>query len=155
MSDSKKPADASGDEPEDTRDKPTIAPFVAAFVIVALVVIGILVINQLSGSESTPEQLITRAVIGQNDALQREDYTTFREYTCAAAQGDEAGVIAAQKESVEKQGERFVDAVADVRVDGDRATAAVTYSFKDSRDDKATSDVPLVSEDGAWKVCEV
>lgn len=141
------------DEPEETTDKPTIAPFVGALVIVVLVVIGIFAIDSLGGDELTPEQTVSRAVIGQNDALQREDYSAFRTYTCAAAQGDEAGVIADQKDSKEKNGDRYVDDVDDVRIDGDRATAAVTYSFGNARDDKTTSDVPLVNEDGSWKVC--
>ncbi|MCP9272049.1 Rv0361 family membrane protein [Mycolicibacterium arenosum] len=154
MSDDK-PADASGDEPEEIEDKPTIAPFVGALAIVVLVVIGMFVIDALGGDDLTPEQLVSRAVIGQNDALQRQNYAAFRDYTCAAAQGDEASVIAAQRDSVEKNGERYVDDVADVRIDGERATAAVTYSFDKSRDDKKTSDVSLVKEDGSWKSCEV
>ena len=40
-----------------------------------------------------------------------------------------------------------------MNIDGDRATAKVTYSFEKSRDTKTTSDVALVREDGAWKVC--
>lgn len=154
MSDEKPPA-ASGDEPEEIQDKPTIAPFVGALVIVVLVVIGIFVVDSLGGDDLTPEQLVSRAVIGQNDALQREDYAAFRNFTCSAAQQDEATVIAAQKESVEKHGDRFVDDIADVRIDGEQATASVTYSFEKTRDDKKMSDVPLVGEDGAWKVCEV
>ena len=154
MSDPDKPSEASGDEPEDI-DKPTIAPFVGALAIVVLVVIGILLIDGSGGDDLTPEQLVSRAVIGQNDALQRKDYAAFRDFTCAAAQGDETAVLAAQKESVDKSGERYVDDVADVRIDGERATAAVTYSFDKSRDDKKTSDVPLIGEGGAWKVCDV
>lgn len=141
------------DEPEETRDKPTVAPLIGAFVIVVLVVIGIFLIDAFGGDELTPEQLVSRSVVGQNDALQREDFAAYGQYTCAAARGDETSVIAAQKESVEKNGDRYVDGVADVRVDGDRATASVTYSFENSRDDKKTSDVPLVNEDGGWKVC--
>lgn len=158
MSDDK-PADAAGDEPEkipeEIEDKPTIAPFVGALAIVVLIVIGMFVVDALGGDDLTPQQLVSRAVIGQNDALQRQDYAAFRDFTCAAAQGDEASVMAAQRDSVEKNGERFVDDVADVRIDGDQATAAVTYGFDKSRDDKKTSDVSLVKEDGSWKSCEV
>lgn len=154
MSDGK-PSGAAGDEPEEIPDKPTIAPFVGALVIVVLVVIGIFAIDAFGGDELTPEQLVSRAVIGQNDGLQREDYSAFRNFTCQAAQRDEAAVIAGQKESVAKNGERYVDDVANVRIDGDEAVAAVTYSFDNARDDKSTSDVRLIGEDGAWKVCEV
>ena len=130
-----------------------MAPFIGALAIVTLVLIGILLIDGSGGDELTPEQLVSRAVIGQNDALQRQDYSAFRDFTCAAAQGDEDSVIAAQKESVKQDGERYVDDVDNVRIDGPRATAAVTYSFENARDDKSTADVTLVDEDGAWRVC--
>lgn len=148
----KDPADKPAAESADP-DRPTIAPFVGAFVIVVLVLIGILVIDGLGGDELTPEQTISRAVVGQNDALQRQDYAAFRDFTCAAASGDEDGVIAAQKESVEKQGERYVEDVDNVRIAGTQATASVTYSFDKARDDKTTSDVTLVEEGGTWRVC--
>lgn len=147
------PSAAAGDESEESPDKPTIAPFVGALVVVVLVVIGIFAIDSFGGDELTPEQLVSRAVIGQNDALQREDYGAYRNYTCQAAQGDEAGVIAGQKESVAKDGARYVDDVTAVRIDGDEAVATVTYSFNNARDDKSSTDVRLIGEDGAWKVC--
>jgi hypothetical protein len=143
------------EEPGEDPDKPTIAPFVGALAIVVLVVIGIVVVNKFTGGDPTVDQTITQVVIGQNDALQREDYQKFVLYTCRGAQGDEAGVMAAQKESAEKNGGRFVDEVTNIRVNGEQATATVTYSFEKSRDDKTPTEVPLVGEDGAWKVCEV
>ena len=152
MSDRKPPGE-SGDEPEEIQDKPTIAPFVGALAVVVLVVIGIFVADNLGGDDLTPEQLVSRSVIGQNDALQRQDYAAFRTFTCSAAQADEASVIAAQKESADEHGDRFVDDVDDVRIDGEQATASVTYSFEKTRDDKDVSDVSLIGEDGTWKVC--
>lgn len=142
-------------EPEEGADKPTMAPFVGALTIVVLVVIAIFAADRFIRDDPTPEDLITRAVIGQNDGLQREDYDAFGRYTCAAARGEEADVVAAQRESVQELGKRFVDDVANVRVDGQRATASVTYSFEKARDDKSTTDVTLAEEDGAWKVCQV
>lgn len=149
MSDDTTPVE--GTDP--ARDRPTIAPFVGALVVIALVVIGILAIDGSGGGELTPEQVVSRAVVGQNDALQREDFAAYRDYTCAAAQGDEAAFTAGQKASVEQNGDRYVDGVADVRIDGERATATVTYSFENSRDDKKSSEVRLVGDGGAWKVC--
>ncbi len=41
-----------------------------------------------------------------------------------------------------------------VKIDGDRATATVTYHFDKAPDDqKPVSTMTFVREDGAWKVC--
>ena len=134
-------------------DRPTIAPFLGALAIIAIVVIAIVLFN-IFGSDDVPEdQQVARAAVGQNDALQRQDYADFRTYTCKPQQGVEADVLARQRDSVGKRGERFVDDVTKVVVDGDHATATVTYHFDKAPD--AKSDVPttFVREDGAWKVC--
>jgi len=130
-----------------------MAPFLGALAIIVLVVIGIVVVNAFASTEPTPDQELRAAVVGQNDALQRQDYSAFRGFTCRAAQGDEAQVLAGQRESVEKNGERYVDAVDDLRIDGDRATVKATYHFDKTAEAKSSSDVTLVREDGAWKVC--
>jgi len=147
-------SDQPGADADDT-DKPTMAPFIGALVVIVLVVIGIVVVDAVGGNDLTPEQTVSRAVIGQNDALQRKDYARFRDYTCAAAQRDESSVLADQQKSVDANGERYVDGVDDVRIDGSTATASVTYSFGNARDDTTTTTVALVDEGGAWKVCQV
>ena len=48
----------------------------------------------------------------------------------------EADFLARQRDSVAKNGERYVDDVKDVRIDGDRATATVTYHFDKTADDE-------------------
>jgi hypothetical protein len=130
-----------------------MAPFLGALAIIVLVVIGIVLVNAFGSSAPTPDQELRGAVVGQNDALQRQDYADFRGYTCRAAQRNEADVLAGQRDSVAKSGERYVDDVSGLRIDGDRATAKVTYHFKNKPDDKSSSDVTLVREGGAWKVC--
>ena len=129
------------------------APFLGALAIFVAIVIAIWLFNVFSGGELTDEQLIGRAAAGQNDALQRDDYADFRSYTCAAQIGTEAGILDRQRDSKAKQGERFLDGVTDVRVDGDRATASVTYHFSNAPDAKQTVDIAVAREDGAWKVC--
>ena len=52
-------------------------------------------------------------------------------------------------------GARFVDDVTDVVIDGDRATATVTYHFDKAPDTKTGVDMTFVREDGAWKVCSI
>jgi hypothetical protein len=129
-----------------------MAPFLGALVIIVLVVIGIVVFNR-SDDDAAPDQDVSRAVVGQNDALQRQSYADFRDYTCRAKQGNEAEFVARQQDSVAKDGERYVDGVRDVRVDGDRAIVNVTYHFDKTPDRPVGSELTVVREDGTWKVC--
>ncbi len=53
-----------------------------------------------------------------------------------------------------KNGARSVAEVFNVRIDGDNATADVTYSFEKTVDTTSGSELNVRREDGAWKVCE-
>lgn len=128
-------------------------PMLAALTIIVVVVIGIWVVNAIEGDELTDEQLIGRAAVGQNDALQRENYPDFRTYTCRAQHGVEADIVARQRDSTAKRGARYIDGVTGVGIDGDRATATVTYHFGNAPDAKTPAGMTFVREDGAWKVC--
>ncbi|MGE2715511.1 lumazine-binding protein [Mycolicibacterium litorale] len=134
-------------------DRPTVAPFMAALVIIVLVVIGIWLADVFEGDELTDEQQIGRAAAAQNDALQREDYADFVANTCRAEQLTEREVLDRQRKSSSEEGARFIDGVSGVTVQGDRATATVTYHFDRSEDDKFEVPTTFVREDGAWKVC--
>lgn len=140
-------------QPEPEADRPTIAPFVGALVVVVLIVIGIVVANSFNGDGPTPEQDVSRAVVGQNDAMQRQNFSRFREFTCRAQQGTEADFLGRQRDSVAKNGERYVDGVRNVRVDGDQAAADATYHFDKTPDTTSVTELAIVREDGAWKVC--
>jgi hypothetical protein len=142
-------------DPEDdaAADRPTIAPFLGALAIIVLVVIAIGLFNMFGSDDVPPDQQVGRAAVGQNDALQRRNYADFRSYTCRDQQGVEADVLARQRDSVSKRGERFVDDVTDVAIDGDHATAKVTYHFDKAQDTKTGVPMTFVREDGAWKVC--
>ncbi|GAC1395240.1 MAG: hypothetical protein NVS4B6_00070 [Mycobacterium sp.] len=132
---------------------PTIAPFLGALAIIVLVVIAIVLFN-VFGRHSPPEdQQVGRAAVGQNDALQRQNYADFRTYTCHDQQGVAADILAHQRDSVERHGQRFVDDVTHVVLDGDRANARVTYHFEKAPGAKTGVDMTFVREDGAWKVC--
>lgn len=123
---------------------------------VALVLVALAVVFGLRscrGGEISDEAGIGRAVIGQNDALQREDYADFRRFTCAAEQGAEDVVLAAQRKSFQDKGARYVDDVRGFAVDGDRATATVVYHFEKAAGDKLTVPVTFAREGGEWKVC--
>jgi hypothetical protein len=130
-----------------------MAPFLGALAIIVLVVITIGLFNVFGKNDVPEDQQVGRAAVGQNDALQRQSYTDFRTYTCRDQQSVEADVLARQRDSVANRGERFVDDVTDVVIDGDRATAKVTYHFDKAPDTKTGVAMTFVREDGAWKVC--
>lgn len=140
------------DAPDD-QDRPTATPFLLALVIIVVVITGIFVVNRSDG-DGDPEQ-IGRAVVAQNDALQRQDYAAFLASTCAAQHGTEDEVLARQRDSAAQRGERYVDGASNVNVDGDTATATVRYHFGENADTEATVDMSFVREDGSWKVCSV
>ncbi len=136
-------------------DRPTATPFLAALAIIVIVVIAIGLVNLFGDDELTPEQQVVRAAVAQNDALQKENYADFRNNTCRTEQGTEAEVIAGQRDSVAQRGRRLIDDVTNVVVDGDRATAKVTYQFDKAPDVKTDVETAFVREDGAWKVCAI
>ncbi len=140
-------------EPADSTGRSAIAPFLGALAIIVAVVIGIWLMNVFSGDDLTDAQQIARAASGQNDALQRESYQDFQAFTCAAQQGEESKVLDAQRDSVAKRGDRYVDRVDAVAVDGDTATADITYYFDNDKEAKETVEMSFAREDGAWKVC--
>ena len=141
-------------EPDELpEDRPTMAPFLGALAIIVLVVIAIGLFNAFGSEQPPADQQVGRAAVGQNDALQRQDYADFRKYTCRDQQGVEADVLARQRDSVNKRGERFVDDVTEVKVDGEQATGKVTYHFAKAPDTKTGVAMMFVREDGAWKVC--
>ena len=147
------PDDDASDAGEASCDRPTMAPFLGALAIIVIVVIAIWLFNVFQGDQTPEDQRVARAAVGQNDALQRENFADFGTYTCAAVHGSESDVIARQRDSVAKRGARFVDDVTDVKIDGDRATANVTYHFDKAPDQKTPVPMTFVREDGAWKVC--
>jgi Domain of unknown function (DUF4878) len=136
---------------EEERGSP--APFVAAAAVFTLVVAGVAVLTRTRGDGLTEEQRVGRAVVGQNDALQRENHADYRQYTCSQERSTEAEFLAAQRNSVVERGARFVDEVTDIKIDGDSATATVTYHFDKDSGSKRSSPLVFAREDGQWKVC--
>lgn len=137
----------------DPEARPTATPLLIALGIVGLALLVVFGLRACRGGEISAEAGIGRAVIGQNDALQRENYADFRRFTCAAEQGTEAAVLAAQRQSAEAKGARFVDDVRGFAVDGDRATATVVFHFDKSEQDKLTVPMTFAREGGQWTVC--
>ncbi|TXI40173.1 MAG: lumazine-binding protein [Mycobacterium sp.] len=128
-------------------------PLLIALVLVAIVLAVVTGLRSCRGEEISAEAGIGRAVIGQNDALQRGNFADFRRFTCVAEQGTEESVLAAQRNSAQAKGARYVDDVRGFAVNGDRATATVVYHFEKSADDKQTTVMTFAQEGGEWRVC--
>lgn len=130
-----------------------MAPILIAAAIVTLA-LGVMWGLSLFGSDDIPDSgQMGRAVVGQNDALQRENYADYRAFTCTAEQGTESQVLADQRQSKSAKGNRVVDDVKDFSITGDRATATVVYHFEKKSDDKISSPMTFIRENGGWKVC--
>ncbi|MGV0740433.1 lumazine-binding protein [Mycobacterium syngnathidarum] len=140
-------------EQGETPDRPTMVPFLGALAVIVLVVIVVVLLNVFGSDGRSDEQQVALAAVGQNDALQRENFGEFSGYTCAALRGVESDFIARQRDSVAKRGARYVDDVTEVKVDGDRATATVVYHFDNTPDAKVNTETTFVREDGQWRVC--
>ncbi len=138
-------------ENENTGSSPM--PILIALGVAAIVLIGFGVSWLFRGDGLTEDNRVGRAAVGQNDALQRENYSDFRKYTCAQQQGTEAEVIARQQQSKSARGARFVDDVTAVKIDGDRATATVVYHFEHTPDNRLQTPMTFVRESGDWTVC--
>ena len=136
-----------GDEP-----RGSLVPIGAAAAIFAVVVIVIAVLTLTGGDGLTDEQRVALAAVGQNDALQRQDYADYQHYTCPEEQGTEAEVLGAQRGSSQQRGARYVDDVTDVKIDGERASATVTYHFE-KEPNKRTTPLAFARRDGQWTVC--
>lgn len=128
-------------------------PFLGALAIIVAVVIAIWLFNVFSGDGLTDEQQIARAAAGQNDALQRLDYADFQAYACLAQHRTESEILDRQRASEQERGNRVVERLDAISIEGDRATADVTYYFDDDRDAKQTVPITFVREGGGWKVC--
>ena len=139
----------------DPEDNPsTLMPMLTALAIALVVLIGFFSLRLFGGDDTPPDEAaVGRAVVGQNDALQRGNYADFRTFTCLSQQGIESQVLVDQRQSVAAKGARYVEDVKDIAVTGDRATATVVYHFEKAKDDKLSTPMTFVREDGTWKVC--
>lgn len=138
---------------EPDEDRSSMLPIVIAAAIVVVAMGSMWALKFLRTDKLPDDGLVVRAVVAQNDALQRENYTDFRSYTCAAQQGTEPQVLADQRQSKNTKGNRFVNDIKDFVITGDRATATVAYHFEKSPDDTVSQPMTFAREDGVWKVC--
>lgn len=140
-------------KPEEDRSSAMPIMIALGIGVLVIIVVGIVTLMDRGSGELTPELRVARAAVGQNDALQRDNYADFRKYTCVAQQSAENEVLARQQQSKTAKGARFVDDVTDVVITGGKATATVTYHFENSADNKIKVPMAFVSQDGDWTVC--
>lgn len=138
---------------ERANDGSSPMPILIALGVVAVVLLGLGISWLFRGDGLSEDQRVGRAAVGQNDALQRENYPDFQKFTCAAQQGAEAEVIARQQQSKSAHGARFVDDITGVKIDGERATGTVVYHFERTSDKRIETPMTFVREGGDWKVC--
>ena len=139
-------------DPEENRS--TLMPMLTAVAIAVVALIAFFALRLFGGDTPPPDEAaVGRAVVGQNDALQRGSYADFQTFTCLSQQGIESQVLVDQRQSVAAKGARYVEDVKDIAVTGERATATVVYLFEKAKDDKISTPMTFVREDGTWKVC--
>ena len=138
---------------EADEDRSSPLPILIALGVVGIVLITMVVLRLVRGDQVPDDAAVGRAVVAQNDALQRSAYADFQRYTCAAEQGTGSQLATGQLQSANARGARYVDDVKDIKVTGDRATATVVYHFEKTPDDKVTTPMSFTRENEVWTVC--
>jgi hypothetical protein len=131
---------------DESRAEPprTAVPFIAALAVVLAIVAAIIIAGIISPAEDnlTEGQRVEFAVTEFIAARNGDDEQRKRDTACAEFNGS---ILA------DRKGKLSFEKVADVAVDGDRASAQVTTKV-DSKDEK-TATWNFVRPDGKWLVC--
>lgn len=137
-------------------------PFLAAVVVIVLVVGGVLLSNLLRPSDDRVSDAaqVQYAINDSYTARNSLDYRKYREVTCAAVVGaqdfpTEQVFVADNQRSRDTFGKIVIPEITDVTVDGDRATAQVQWHFENKGSDaKTVTPTVVVREGDKWKVCK-
>ena len=108
------------------------------------------------GDDSTKVQY---AINAYYTARNNVDYSAYRDATCAATRDStqfpsESNFETTEKKSLEDNGRVVIPEITDLSVSGERATATVHWHFDNKSDQKQTTAVVALREDGNWKVCK-
>lgn len=136
-------------------------PFLAAVVVIVLVVGGVLVSNLLRPSDDRVSDAaqVQYAINDSYTARNSLDYRKYRSVTCAAVVDrddfpTEHAFVADNQRSRDTFGKILIPEITDVTVDGDRATAQVHWHFENKGSDAKTVTAAVVVREGDnWKVC--
>ncbi|MEU0543785.1 hypothetical protein [Nocardia sp. NPDC005978] len=138
------------DQPEriDQRESRTMLPFLIAIGITVLVVIGIVASALLSPAEKNVTDK-DRLGIAARNFIESRSGTDVLDPSTACPGFDEQRSPMRPAEG-EKAGKSTIVRVTDTNIEGERATAQVTWR-SDDRD--STSTWTFTKNDGAWLVC--
>ena len=160
-SDSKNPdsdLDADDQRPRTWKDA---WPFWSALVIVVVAILAVVLSNMLRPAEerASDSGQVQFAINDNYTARNNVDYGKFKQSTCAADTSSSSFIseqefVSQNRTSVESKGRIVIPEITDVTVNGDRATARVHWHFDKTPDDKQTTSVVVVKDDGTWKLCK-
>ena len=134
-------------------ERGSLWPFGAALAVFALVVIAVAVFTFTRDDGLTDEQRVGRAAVGQNDALQRQDYADYQRYTCARRK-------ALKLTSLLRNGIRRVSTAPGTSTTSPASRSTTTErprpwptTSRRTPNSKRTTELTFVRQDGQWKVC--
>ena len=158
--DSKNPGsdvDADDQRPRTWKDA---WPFWVALVIVVLAILGVVLSNVLRPAEerASDSGQVQFAINDNYTARNNVDYGKYKQTTCAADTSSSSFIseqefVRQNRTLVESKGRIVIPEITDVAVNGDRATAKVNWHYDKTPDDKQTTSVVVVKDDGTWKLC--
>ncbi|GAA3033763.1 hypothetical protein GCM10010528_13460 [Gordonia defluvii] len=141
----------------DRRDAPTRGPIIAALAVV-VVLIGLILIPQWLhpfASRVSDEDSVRMAVNNHYTAQNALNYDTFTRWTCAAKLPPRDEFLTRATASRDVNGPIVIPPgkIADVAINGDRASATVSWHYGKKTDAVTTTATTLVRQDNQWKVC--
>lgn len=158
------PRDARPDSGDDSPAAPSWRnawPFLAALLVVVLAAgaIGLSYLFRPPSERAGDSAQVQFAINDVYNARNNVDYDAFRNKTCAADRNASSfpskdQFTAENTTSRETNGRIVIPEISDVTVSGDRATATIHWNFDNKSDQKQTTKVVVLREDGDWKVCK-
>ncbi|GAB19188.1 hypothetical protein GOEFS_076_00170 [Gordonia effusa NBRC 100432] len=139
-----------------------IWPFAAAVIVIVLAVGGVLLSNVLRPSDDrvSDSAQVQYAINDSYTARNSLDYAKYRSTMCAdvvdaADFPTEQVFVEENRRSRETFGKILIPEIADVMIDGNRATAQVHWHFENKGSDaKTVTPTTVVREGDEWKVCK-
>ena len=135
-------------------------PFWIALLVVVVAILAVVLSNMLRPAEerASDSGQVQFAINDNYTARNNVDYGKFTQSTCAADTSStsfisEQEFVSQNRTSVESKGRIVIPEITDVTVNGDRATARVHWHFDKTPDEKQTTSVVVVKDDGTWKLC--
>ncbi len=141
----------------DQRDAPTMWPMLAAIAVV-VILLGVVFIYQWTRPFSDrvgPDDEVRIAINNHYTAQNALNYQSFSEWTCAAKTPPREEFLKKNGPSRDANGKIVIHdgGIADVAINGDKASAVVTWRYEKKPDQPTTTPTTLVRQGDQWKVC--